>query len=671
MKRALILWIILFTGFAFGQDEKKVDSKVTAATVFKNRAMVTREGKVDLPKGQSVIILSNLTTDLLDESVRISADGKGEIKILDVKVENKFTTETQQEKVKELENSVDSLLLLQQVILDESAVLEKKKEFVEALQAQSVKTVNEKLLLNITNTKNWAEMLGFVESNLEKIYKGLREQSNKKKFISEQVEALRLEILKSSGTVSKNYKEIIVVVELEKADKITLNSSYLVQSAGWYSLYDARVESKTKEMEMQYYGMVQQSTGEDWKDVLLTLSTAEPLSVKNIPQLDSWYLDIRPLPTKKEYEKNKRQEGNSTSLRYDTDDNLMAKRGSISGYAIDRDTGEPLMSVNIRAKGRTWGSTTGSDGRFAIQDIDAGSYTITASFIGYTDTEIILQVLEKKVTNIIIYMQVQSIQTNEVIVMADRPEIRRDITSSLAVISDNEGYTAEFGESHGGNISVKDGIIYSNAYAKELSTIFEIPTKNTIPSDNSAHKVTIAIEKLPIQFQYTSIPKVIPKVYLKGKITNSKDYPLLEGEINVFVDNDFVNKTYLNTIVPKDTLELALGVDESISCKKVLINKFSESTGLLSGGSRITYEYEIQITNNRATEETILIYDQIPIEMNEEIAVELIEPKIEIKNLDTERKLEWNLKLKPGEKKIIPVKYTVEFSKNTTVYGLE
>ncbi|MEJ2617387.1 MAG: DUF4139 domain-containing protein, partial [Ignavibacteriaceae bacterium] len=212
---------------------------------------------------------------------------------------------------------------------------------------------------------------------------------------------------------------------------------------------------------------------------------------------------------------------------------------------------------------------------------------------------------------------------------------------------------------------------YTNVYAKELSTSFEIKAKSSIPSDNSQHKVTIAIENLPVEYSYTSIPKISPAVYLKGKIVNTNDYPFLEGEINIFIDNDFINRTFLKTIVPTDTLELALGIDDKIQIKKVLINKFQESKGFLSGNKQISYEYEIQITNNRAIEESVLVYDQIPIPMNEDIKVSLIEPEKEKEELGKEQKLEWNVKIKPGEKKIIPVKYTVEYPNNINVYGLE
>ncbi len=95
MKRILLVWIILGLGFCYGQEDKKVDSKVISAIVFKDRAMVTRQAKLDLPKGKHKIIFSNLTTDLQDESVRVSANGPGVIKILDMKVERGFTTEIQ------------------------------------------------------------------------------------------------------------------------------------------------------------------------------------------------------------------------------------------------------------------------------------------------------------------------------------------------------------------------------------------------------------------------------------------------------------------------------------------------------------------------------------------------------------------------------------------------
>jgi hypothetical protein len=61
----------------------------------------------------------------------------------------------------------------------------------------------------------------------------------------------------------------------------------------------------------------------------------------------------------------------------------------------------------------------------------------------------------------------------------------------------------------------------------------------------------------------------------------------------------------------------------------------------------------------------------LPIAINEDINIELLIPKLEENQLNNERKLEWRLKLKPGEKRIIPLKFSMEFHENLTVCGLE
>ena len=62
---------------------------------------------------------------------------------------------------------------------------------------------------------------------------------------------------------------------------------------------------------------------------------------------------------------------------------------------------------------------------------------------------------------------------------------------------------------------------------------------------------------------------------------------------------------------------------------------------------------------------------QLPIAMNEKIRIKLLEPEKKMDELGNDQKLEWYLKLKPGEKKSILMKYQVEFPKNMHVYGLE
>jgi hypothetical protein len=658
-----LVTFLLLTGFSLGQLEP-VESKVVGATVFKDRAMVTRSADVSLKKGENQIVFSDLTTDINDQSVRISAKGSGEIKILDVKVERRFTSEIRKEKISDLQKMIDALNSKMLISTDQIAIYDSKKQFIESLKAESVKYANQKILTSTNSTKEWNELLKFIDTNLKEIYSGIREEADKRSAIDQEIKALQLTINQSDGSEQKNYKEIIVKIDALQNSNAEIQASYVVNSASWYPLYDVRVDSKSKQAEFSFYGMIQQSSGEDWNDVKLTFSTTDPLSIKSLPKLDPWFLDVNPLRYNSSiYIRGGR--GDEMLFKvggyeaqfgsYDQNWGLPNGMGAITGYITDAETGEPLIGVNILLVGTSYGSATDINGRYYLTNVPASNYNVKVSYVGYNNFVFNLIVKEKNVANVNIPLVQEGISVSEVVVTDTKPLVNKDNTNSVRIISGD----------------VNQLPVYSDVKAKDLSTTFELNTKNTIPSDNSPHKVTIAINNLPIEFSYTSIPKILPKVYVKGKVTNKNDYPLLEGEINIFVDNDFVNRSYLNTIVPTDTLELALGIDESIKCEKILKNRFVESKGLFGGSKQITYDYEIKITNNRKTEENITVFDQLPVAMNEKIKIELITPPEAEMKLNQNKELVWQLNLTPGEIKTVPLKFTVEYPNDVNVYGLE
>lgn len=64
-----------------------------------------------------------------------------------------------------------------------------------------------------------------------------------------------------------------------------------------------------------------------------------------------------------------------------------AQKGSVSGKVIDGEFNEPMAFANILVKGTTKGTTTDFDGKYQL-DLDAGTYTLVFSFVGYQTKEI-------------------------------------------------------------------------------------------------------------------------------------------------------------------------------------------------------------------------------------------------------------------------------------------
>jgi uncharacterized protein (TIGR02231 family) len=203
------------------------------------------------------------------------------------------------------------------------------------------------------------------------------------------------------------------------------------------------------------------------------------------------------------------------------------------------------------------------------------------------------------------------------------------------------------------------------------SATFIIPFKADIPSDNAPHKVNVTSIPLTGNFSYLTIPKLSEQAFLQAKVTNKSEYPILAGPASLYLDGIFIGRSRLKAVMPNEEFDLSLGTDENISVERKLIKKFNETTGLISTKAKVTYEYLITIENKRSTIEKIVLKDQMPFSGNEEIIVKLISPLEKDIEIDEEKTLTWNLTLRPGEKREIPLKLSVQYPSDWDISGLE
>lgn len=102
------------------------------------------------------------------------------------------------------------------------------------------------------------------------------------------------------------------------------------------------------------------------------------------------------------------------------------------GQVVDIDTGEPLIGVNIITKGGTVGTATDYDGRFTLEVMDGA--TLVFSYIGYREKEV-----KVKQANLgSIYLETDSRQLEEVIVVGYGTQKRSDLTGALSSVSEKE-----------------------------------------------------------------------------------------------------------------------------------------------------------------------------------------------------------------------------------------
>ncbi|XP_064629545.1 uncharacterized protein LOC135488724 isoform X9 [Lineus longissimus] len=201
------------------------------------------------------------------------------------------------------------------------------------------------------------------------------------------------------------------------------------------------------------------------------------------------------------------------------------------------------------------------------------------------------------------------------------------------------------------------------------STCYEVVRHHTIPSDNVAHKVSIAIIDLNPVFEYESVPKRSPYAYLRAKVKNTSPYALLAGQTSIFLDNNFCAKAEIKAVAPQEDFTCSLGADHGIKIAYRPLHKYREHSGALSKNLTMTHKQVIEVKNTHAEPIKILIMDQLPLAAEEKIKVNLLEPVIKHPEkydrskpirLNKFNNIEWELEIPPGEGKELTLKYSVE-----------
>lgn len=92
--------------------------------------------------------------------------------------------------------------------------------------------------------------------------------------------------------------------------------------------------------------------------------------------------------------------------------------GEIRGYVLDKETKEPLIGCNVYLKGTTVGTVSNVDGYYHLPLVKPGKYTLVASYIGYTDMAIEIEVVADEVLERNFELTFKSIGIEEVVVTA-------------------------------------------------------------------------------------------------------------------------------------------------------------------------------------------------------------------------------------------------------------
>jgi uncharacterized protein (TIGR02231 family) len=268
----------------FAQIEKTVDSRITDVTVFLNKAQITREVKTRIESGKTTLVLTGLTSQIDQQSIQVS--GKGNFIILGISHQQNYLNELNVPKT--LKMLKDSVVYFQkQIVLEQSQkeILNKEEQML--LSNQKIGGTSQNL--TVIELKGMAD---FYRSRLTDIVVSRMKEDEKIEKLSMRMIKLQQQINEPNERYSRNTSELVISLSADAATAVELKVNYIVASAGWQPLYDLRATNTKSPVQLSYKANVYQGTGEEWKNVKLTLSTANPTLGGLKPELNAWYLDF-------------------------------------------------------------------------------------------------------------------------------------------------------------------------------------------------------------------------------------------------------------------------------------------------------------------------------------------------------------------------------------------
>ncbi len=279
----ILLIFMMVSAGSVAQPSKTVDSKITNVTVFLNRAQVTRMVKTKLEPGKTTVVFPALAAQLDQRSIQVR--GSGKFTILGIAHQLNYGKEFSSPRTKVLTDSIE--WLQQQIAIEQSQkeVLAKEEQML--LSNQKIGGTNQ----NLTAAELKA-MADFFRGRLNDIISQRSKIDNTIRKMSEQLRKVQLQLKEINDVHSKHTSEIHVNISADVETAAEFEVTYAVSNAGWTPVYDLRAIDTKNPVQLNYKANVFQSTGEEWKNVKLTLSTANPSLGGVKPELSTLFVDI-------------------------------------------------------------------------------------------------------------------------------------------------------------------------------------------------------------------------------------------------------------------------------------------------------------------------------------------------------------------------------------------
>lgn len=279
---------------ALADDARSLPTSIDGVTVYSDRAIVTRKGRIDLAPGVHELRLDGLPASASRDSLRGRVEAaEGAARLLTVEGEVVRLEATDRPDVRAAREAVDAAhAKARDAAL---AVEESRARHALALSAADAATDSVARQLGSGGDVVLDRLLqarDFAAKQAGKLRATLVADIEAQRKADEALATAkaRLQQISASGDRLRTAATLTVVVDSKT--QLDVHLAYTVRGAGWAPTYAVRASEDYGSVGIDVSGRVWQSTGEDWDGVSLELSTAQPMLGAAPPEPSRWTVGL-------------------------------------------------------------------------------------------------------------------------------------------------------------------------------------------------------------------------------------------------------------------------------------------------------------------------------------------------------------------------------------------
>ena len=269
---------------------------VSAVTLYPDRAAVTRTLRLELPAGLWAVSVTDLPRSVLPQSLQAkaapAAGTAGSVRILGLEYAETPRVEfASSPEGAALANAVRDMKRSLERLAEDRALLDAHDALVGQVGVRPTAADGPAGAVEPIDLAAAARQLEAVRAEQALIQGVSREMDARKEKLEREL-AVAEQRLAASGGADRVERAGIVTLGVPEACVVELALTYLVRDAAWSPSYAVRATADRSAVTVEYDAMVLQRTGEDWKDVRLSLSTAQPTRASSPPAVEPWFVDV-------------------------------------------------------------------------------------------------------------------------------------------------------------------------------------------------------------------------------------------------------------------------------------------------------------------------------------------------------------------------------------------